>query len=61
MNAYEFFSKNILGLNILKRDIDTLNGSQWVNDVVINAYLTLLKIYSDKPIALTNTHFFKKN
>lgn len=52
------------GVQILRKDINTLLGLNWLNDEIINAYMTLLvlrgKQYCRKRVYAFNTFFYPK-
>ena len=39
-------------------DLQTLQGSSWLNDEIVNAYMCVLKIRNDKDLELPRCHFF---
>lgn len=55
----KFFKISVEGVCILKKDFSTLDFQQWVNDVIVCAYLKILA--SHKPnLLVTDTNFLTK-
>jgi hypothetical protein len=41
-------------------DLDCLKAGEWINEEILNSYLSLLSAQSQKPVGVTNSHFYNK-
>jgi len=53
-------SKILPKFSIDYHDLDSLKGKSWLNDSVINTYLSIMKYHSNESVGSTNTFFYNK-
>jgi sentrin-specific protease 1 len=58
--AAQFAAKPKPLLTFSHADLGCLDDSGWINDEVLNSYLSLLSTQSNTSVGYTNTHFFPK-